>query len=138
MIRLDYLLLPIQARDDWATVSPEELHYYEFIGNVTFAVDDIDFTGELDGLPVFDLALEFFQIASTLGEGESNAFEFTEADRSMRFERIGDCVLIHSPSGKRAVVALADFRRATRALLVSLLQELDAKCSRLSDNDHFR
>lgn len=129
MIKLDYSLDPSWERKlaeiDLRSVGRDELHYDLFLGHVTFQIDGHDFSASWGWVPVLDFAVCLKTIVEGLAIGRSEAFEFTESDAKLQFERRDDSVhLSANYVPDLAEVAYDELLTEVRAFAARVIEEL--------------
>ena len=70
MVKLDYIIDKIGLRDgeDFLSAPQEHFHYYFFLGDVTFIVDEVDFSARWGWVPILDFAVTLSEVISARPE----------------------------------------------------------------------
>ena len=89
MIRLNAVVASDHLGSDfsWETVPEWVLRYECFLGDVTFKIDNVDFSTHWGWVPVLDFALGLSSALDGLESGKSGIFEFTESEAFIRCSR---------------------------------------------------
>lgn len=123
---------------DWSVVPGGHLHYYHFIGDVTFRIGDADFSAHWGWVPVFDFAVALRGTIVAVQPGAAEIFEFTENSDLIRFSRSDDLVTVTaSYVDATATVSYEELLSAANAFLDEIAQELLRKHPSLGGNTYF-
>jgi hypothetical protein len=143
MLTLDYALDPIeaskQANVDFATASPEDLHYTLFPGNIYIRGQGVDLSAPWEWIPVLDFALTLETIAKDLDYSPAQLFEFTDSNAALNFRYDGLNVEItanYAPGVLR--LPLVEFRDVVHNFCQRVIDELTRKHERLAENPEVR
>ena len=137
-MHLDYRLHEGET-SDWSSVTEEDLRYRVALGDLIFRVGEKDFSAAWGWIPLVDLAASFSAIARKLAsESVKEAFEFTESDAWIRFERKADQVIVSaSYQPDSAETTLHKLTTEIERFSEKLAAELTAKHPTLSRNQDF-
>lgn len=140
MITLDYALRNApSATANLSNVDESALHYDLFLGDVRFKIDDADMSAPWGWVPVIDFAVCVDRIVHQLKPGESDAFEFTESESQITFQRQGNRILVCTTYGAPQASADSDeLRTAARQFLGRMLDELMTAHPSLAQNNNIR
>ena len=121
-----------------ATTPEWMLRYCYFLGDLVLQVDGVDFSTDWGWVPVWDAALSFRAILTSIRPGESRQFEFTESEAIVRFDRSDHDVWVTSSYALgRARVALVDFQVAANSLVNQMRSQLASDWPALVNNPSF-
>jgi hypothetical protein len=140
MIMLDAVVVSDHLRSDfsWETVPEWALRYECFLGDVTFKIDDVDFSTHWGWVPVLDFALVLSSALDGLESGKSGIFEFTESEAFIRCGRSDDIVEVsasYSPGIAR--VPFEEIRAVVREFVDRLADRLRNEHPGLRSNLQF-
>ena len=144
MLKLDYQLsgewCRADSRPDLSGSDETTLRYNVLLGDVILRIDGVELGTDFGWVPLVDFAICLKQIAKELGVSlnAEAAFDFTESDASIRFERRGGNVEI-SPSyiSASGSVPFDDFVSAVDAFVARVRTDLVGRFPSLSDNHVF-
>jgi hypothetical protein len=136
-MHLDYRL-----SEDWdenstdlATADETDLRYFAATGDIILREGKVDLSARWGWIPLIDFALALREIADALSESESETFEFTESDATIRFDRKAqELVISASYVQGEFPVPLAVFTEQTKDFGRRLDKELRAKRPALGSN----
>lgn len=140
MVKLDYIIDKIGLRDgeDFLSAPQEHLHYYFFLGDVTFIVDGVDFSARWGWVPILDFAVTLSEVISELAENPYGLFEFTESGDTIDFLLDDDRVKVSCTYvNEIAIVDYSILREQARSFAVRVLMELGDAHPLLKKNQHF-
>src|SRR5437868_1600713 len=82
---------------DWSGADETTLRYHVYLGDQVFVVNGVDFSARWGWIPLLDFAAALVAVTRGLAAGETElAFEFTESDAHLQFNRQGNNTLITS------------------------------------------
>lgn len=142
MLTLDYSFDPAEINKanafDLASVSAVQMNYYLFCGNIRLRADSITFDANWGWVPILDFAVQFFEIANGIGDGEIRVLEFTESEAEIRFYRNENNIEISGNYTEGvALVSLDEVQKEALKFLTRVVDDLIARWPRLTDNIEF-
>jgi hypothetical protein len=110
---------------DWAKADETTLRYRAFLGDQIFVVNGADFSAKWGWIPLLDFAAGLVAITRGLVAGEAEvAFDFTESDAHLQFNRQGSNTLITSSySNATATVPMSELEQAASSYAERVLRE---------------
>jgi len=145
MLELDYQIsgewCRADSRPDLSGADETALRYNVLLGDIKLRIDGVELGTDFGWVPLVDFAVCLKQITKKLGLSPNigAAFDFTESDASIRFERRGGNVEI-SPSyiAASGIVSFDDFVSAVDAFVSRVRTDLIVRFPSLSGNHVFR
>jgi hypothetical protein len=139
VVELDYRLSQSFADglsgDALTTADEVSLRYGAFFGDIVFRANGASFDARWGWVPVLDFALALQAIVEALATEPREAFEFTESDATISFEREDDRVRIEATyTADSAAVMYVELRTAAEGFLARVLDELAAAHPELTRN----
>ncbi len=140
MIRLNAVVASDHLGSDfsWETVPEWVLRYECFLGDVTFKIDNVDFSTHWGWVPVLDFALGLSSALDGWKSGKSGIFEFTESEAFIRCSRSDHMVEVsasYSPGIAR--VPFEEIRAVVRDFVDRLADRLRKEHPGLKSNIEF-
>lgn len=110
---------------DWAKTDETTLRYRAFLGDQIFVVNGADFSAKWGWIPILDFAAGLVVVARGLAAGETElAFDFTESDAHLQFNRQGSNTLITSSyTNATATVPTNELEQVARSYAERVLKE---------------
>jgi hypothetical protein len=143
MVSLDYQLDPSWNRPtgeaDLAHATELALRNDYFLGDIMVRIGEFHLRTRLGWLPVLDFAVTLRETADSLHLDEEGAYEFTESDAKISFDRQGERIRVTSTEAPGAGEApFLEFARAARAFARKVITDLCARYPSLVENPFLR
>ena len=140
MIDIQYTLSRDQSSMkelDLVTCSPTDLHYYAFVGDINYKINDVDFSAEWDWVPTLHFGIELCFIVDDLLKSGKGKYDYTESEATINYIYINGMVEITANYAEGvAIVPYHELKEASRDFLTRLLKDLLVKAPDLSKNIH--
>jgi hypothetical protein len=126
-----------KAQDvDWAGADETTLRYRVFLGDQVFVVNGADFSAKWGWIPLLDFAAGLVAVTRGLAAGETElAFDFTESDAHLQFNRQGSNTLITSSyNNATATIPTNELERAATSFAERVLRDAMSRYPALKAN----
>ena len=138
MINIQYILSHDQssmANLDLAVCSPAKIHYYTFVGDIIFIINNIDFSAKWDWVPILDFGIDLCRITYNLQASQKEEYEFTESTDAIYFElHNGNVRITTNYVGGEAFVQYEELKIASLIFLTSIINDFYDIAPALKEN----